>query len=113
ASLGGAVVAAGVGFFEHAAAVTSTAATASRRSISTRAMVAPPKPQVTELGSRAQAAPPRADSGGTFAEGVGMTLRQELQAANDALKRADELKNTFLRTVSHDVRSPITAVLSA
>jgi PAS domain S-box-containing protein len=36
-----------------------------------------------------------------------------VQEANDALRRADELKNTFLRTVSHDVRSPLTAVLSA
>ncbi len=29
------------------------------------------------------------------------------------LIRADELRHTFLRTVSHDVRSPLTAVLSA
>lgn len=36
-----------------------------------------------------------------------------VQSANEALRRADELKNTFLRTVSHDVRTPLTAVLSA
>ena len=35
------------------------------------------------------------------------------EAANEALRRADERKNTFLRTLSHDVRSPLTAVLSA
>jgi len=42
-------------------------------------------------------------------------VRAELAAheANEALRRADELKNTFLRTVSHDIRSPLTAVLSA
>src|SRR5581483_11020547 len=32
---------------------------------------------------------------------------------NESLKRADEAKSLFLRTVSHDVRSPLTAVLSA
>ncbi len=38
---------------------------------------------------------------------------REISAANEALRRSDEVKNTFLRTVSHDVRSPLTAILSA
>lgn len=42
-----------------------------------------------------------------------VTSERTMQDAAEALQRADELKNTFLRTVSHDVRSPLTAVLSA
>jgi two-component system sensor histidine kinase KdpD len=39
--------------------------------------------------------------------------RAQPETVDAALRRADELKNTFLRTLSHDVRSPLTAVLSA
>ena len=37
-------------------------------------------------------------------------LRRELAAA-DRLKAADEMKDTFLRAVSHDLRTPLTAML--
>jgi signal transduction histidine kinase len=37
-------------------------------------------------------------------------LRRELAAA-DRLRAADELKDTFLRAVSHDLRTPLTAML--
>jgi PAS domain S-box-containing protein len=39
--------------------------------------------------------------------------RLALHEASESLARADEVKSTFLRTVSHDVRSPLTAILSA
>jgi PAS domain S-box-containing protein len=35
------------------------------------------------------------------------------QDASEQLRRADEIKNTFLQAVSHDLRSPLTAVLGS
>ena len=37
-------------------------------------------------------------------------LRRELAAA-DRLRAADDMKDTFLRAVSHDLRTPLTAML--
>src|SRR5205085_4508078 len=42
--------------------------------------------------------------------------RAELQASvveNEALRRSDELKTAVLRSVSHDLRTPLTAILMA
>src|SRR3954447_4774094 len=37
--------------------------------------------------------------------------KQELEAALDELRRADEMKNTFLTAVSHDLRTPLATIL--
>ena len=39
--------------------------------------------------------------------------KDELQRALDELRAADELKNTFLSAVSHDLRTPLTAILGS
>ena len=42
--------------------------------------------------------------------------RAELQAVlveTDALRRSDEMKTAVLRSVSHDLRTPVTAILTA
>lgn len=36
---------------------------------------------------------------------------QQLEAANNELKRADDAKNQFLATVSHEIRTPLTSVI--
>ena len=44
------------------------------------------------------------------AEALEADLASERQAAHE-LREADELKNTFLQAVAHDLRSPLTAIL--
>jgi len=40
------------------------------------------------------------------------TARQELSEQNDELRELDELKTRFLATVSHELRSPLTSIVS-